>query len=332
MSEIGLGQFIKNAFNYSIGKPVNQQPTQSAQENFQKAQQNTMKMINETVQNIQRNFVQQTDVMNTQMQLKLLNSMERSMMLKDLYNFPRDMKDLMLLLVKDNAMSTVLLAKDMNALLSQTLDLSKLMVLLQTSGKGAAEKLTKIIQTLNQSGIYNTQQLKEMTALINACIPTAETSQAVMLKNLMIMYLPWLPLSDPNGLNIGFEEEDEKKGSDSENVVTITITTKSFGLVKATIFKDNSDLNIEINCTENFPKKEFQEAIKTESTGYDLNSGLSFTTRKSTEQTTKDEASINITKSAKISPHLLLIIHTVINLIMALDKKAQLVENRSEMV
>lgn len=328
MSEIGLGQFIKNAFNYSIGKPVNQQPSQSANENFQKAQQNTMKMLNETMQNIQNNFVRHADIMNTQMQLKQLNSMERQMLLKDLFNFPKDIKDLLVNFLKENASATMLSTKDLNALMSQTLDMSKLMLLLQTNGKSAAEKMTKMIATLNQSGIYNTQQLKELTALINACIPSADTTPAAMIKSLMIMYLPWLPLNEQTSFNIGYEA-DEKQNSDSENVVTIMINTKSFGLVKVMIFKDANDLHIEVNCSEEFPKKEFQESIKSEATGYDLDSGVSFTTRKSSGKEEKKDADINITQAAKVSPHLLLIIHTVINLIMKLDKNAQLVEGRS---
>lgn len=330
MSEINLGQFIKNAFNYSIGKPVTQQPTKTSQENFQKAQQQVARLVNETMQNIQTNFVRQADILNTQNLLRQLNSFEQSAMMKDLYSFPRDMKDLMLLLVKEGANLSAANAKDLNALLSQTLDMSKLMILLQTSGKNAAEKLTKMITTLNQSGIYNTQQLKEMTALINACIPAADTQPAAMLKNLMVMYLPWLPLHEQGTFNLQVADESEKKGSDSENIVTITVNTSTYGMIRATIYLEGKKLDVEINCPENFPKNEFKETLAHEATGYDMESGISFTTRKSNDSSEKKETNVSITNSSKISPHLLLIIHMVINAIMALDKKAQLVVDREK--
>lgn len=331
MSEISLGQFIKNAFNYSLGKPMNQPPAAQSNENFNQIQQANIKIVNETVQNLQRNIMQHADIMNTQMQLKQLNDLERSMMLKDLFNFPKDMKALMEMLVKTGTMQA-LTANDLKSLFSQNLDLSKLMHLLQTNGKNAEEKLSKMIATLNRSGIYETRQLKEMTTLINACIPMPDTSSAAMIKTLLLMYLPWLPLAENTGFNIGYEEDENKKGSDSENIITIMITTRSFGLVKVLIYLEKSDLNIEINCSEEFPKKEFNESIKSESTGYSLNTDVSYTVRKTAkeEEAKKPETNINITKSAKISPHLLLAIHTIINLVLELDKRAGLVEDRSK--
>lgn len=328
MSEINLGQFIKNAFNYSIGKPVTQQPTKNTQENFQKAQQQITQLVNETMNNIQNNFVRQSDILNTQNLLKQLNSFEQSAMMKDLYSFPKDMKDLMLLLVKEGANLSAANAKDLNSLLSQTLDMSKLMILLQTSGKNASEKLAKMITTLNHSGIYNTQQLKEMTALINACIPAANTQPSAMLKNLMVMYLPWLPLQEQGTFNLQVADENEKKGSDSENIVTITVNTYAYGIIRATIYLEGKKLDVEINCPESFPKNEFKETLANEATGYDMDSGISFTTRKSDETSQNKGTDISITNSSKISPHLLLIIHMVINAIMALDKKAALVSER----
>ena len=61
-----------------------------------------------------------------------------------------------------------------------------------------------------------------------------------------------------------------------------------------------------------------------------MESGISFTTRKSNDSSEKKETNVSITNSSKISPHLLLIIHMVINAIMALDKKAQLVVDREK--
>ena len=50
MSEISLGQFIKNVFDYSTGKMPAQQPGKVANENFQRAQNEAMKMVQQTAQ------------------------------------------------------------------------------------------------------------------------------------------------------------------------------------------------------------------------------------------------------------------------------------------
>ena len=66
MSEVNLGQFIKNVFDYSTGKQPAQQSGKIANENFQNAQNELMRQVNQTVQNIAQNFVRQQDIMMTE--------------------------------------------------------------------------------------------------------------------------------------------------------------------------------------------------------------------------------------------------------------------------
>ena len=329
MSEINLGQFLKNAFNYSIGKPVNQTPVKTSSESFQQMQSNSMKTLEETMQNMQKNYLQRMDIITTQLQLKQLNNLEKSMMLKDLFDFPRDIKELLESLIKPQMQGAQ--TKDLNMLLSQQLDMSKLLQMLQENGKQAAEKLAKIISTLNQSGVFKTQELKEMLVLINACIPAADASPQLLMKTLMLMYLPWLPLTDSSKLDINYEDGG-KNSSDSENLVTIFIMTKTYGLVRVTLFKEESELNIEVNCSENFPKKEFHEALMAESTGFDLSSSVAFTVRKPSDKDENEEkaASVNFTSSQKVSPHLLIIVHAIIYIVMGFDRRSELNIERSK--
>lgn len=109
-------------------------------------------------------------------------------------------------------------------------------MLLQTTGKAALEKLQKMITTMNQSGIYDTRQLKEMSVLINACIPANDASQAQILKSLMVMYLPWLPLNESAGFNFGADSAEEGKKGAGEESITIIITTKNYGEIKVFLF------------------------------------------------------------------------------------------------
>lgn len=326
MGEIGLGQFLKNVFDYSTGKMPTQQPGHVANENFQKAQNEAVKQINQTMQNIAQNFVRQQDIINTQMQLKELSNYERSMLLKNLFDFPSTIQDLVQFLATDGK---TVAAKELNALMTQNLDIAKLIVLLQTNGKEALAKIQKMITTMNQSGIFDTHQLKEMQILVNACIPANDASASQVLKSFLIMYLPWLPLNEATSFNVGYEEENNEKKSSAEDVITIVITTKNFGIVKILLYKENENFNIDISCSEKFPKDTFNELIKGDAKTLGVNSEISYTTRKN-EQEHEQEPKVEFSKSSKVSPQLLFIIHAIIKIIMEIDNKGTLTEQRKK--
>lgn len=329
MSELSLGQFLKNVFDYGTGKPVQQQPGKVANENFQRAQNDAMKMVQQTAQNITQNFVRQNDVLHTQMMLKELSSAEQSWLMKNMFNFPENITTLLQTVVSDGKNIS---QKELAALMSKELDLSKLLLLLQTNGKSALEKIAKMITTLNQSGIYNTQQLKEMTALINACIPANDASSAQILKSFMIMYLPWLPINESIGFNFGADSSQDGKKSSGEDTITILVTTKNYGIVKVFLFKETDGYNMDVNCSEDFPKDRFNEAIKLD-TSFMLGSPPTYSVRKNTDNEEKNnETNISFSKTSKVSPQLLIIVHAIIKLVMEIDSQGTLQEKRKESV
>lgn len=327
MSELSLGQFIKNVFDYSTGKPVQQQPGKVANENFQHAQNEAMKMVQQTAQNISQNFVQQQNVLQTQMMLKELTNVERSWLMKNMFNFPENIAQLLETVVTNGKNVT---QQELAALMTQELDLSKLLVLLQTNGKSALEKIAKMITTLNQSGIYNTQQLKEISVLINACIPANDASQAQILKSFMIMYLPWLPLNESVGFNFGADSAQEGENASGEDSITIIVTTKNYGIVKILLFKETGGYNMDVNCREDFPKDRFNEAVKSD-TSFVLENPPTYNVRKSSDdEKEKNETNISFSKSSKVSPQLLVIIHAIIKLVMEIDNQGTLQEKRKD--
>lgn len=327
MSDISLGQFFKNVFDYSTGKPVQQQPGKVINENFQRAQQEAMKMVQQTAQNITQNMAQQQNILQTQMMLKQLSAAEQSWLMKHLFEFPENMTQLLETIVTNGKTVS---AQELLSLMNKELDLSKLLVLLQTNGKAALEKISKMIATMNQSGIYNTQQLKELSVLINACIPSNDASQAQILKSFMIMYLPWLPINESTGFNFGGVAEESGEKSSAEDTITIYITTKNYGIVKIFLYKENDGYDMDVNCRNDFPKEKFHEAIKSDST-FVLKNPPTYTTRtKADEENDKNETNITFSKSLKVTPQLLVIIHAIIKLVMEIDSQGTLQDKRKE--
>lgn len=329
MSEIGIGQFIKNVFDYSTGKAPTQQPGKVANENFQKTQNEAMKQLNQTMQNIAQNFVRQQDVITTQMQLRELTNIERSMLLKNLFGFPENIKDIVAFLASENK---VLTAKELQLLLTKQIDIPKLLVLLQTNGKAAHEKLTKMIATMNQSGIYNTQQLKEISVLINACIPANDASNVQVLKSFMLMYLPWLPINAATEFNVSDTGSQKEQSSSDEDSMVISITTKNYGFVRILLYKNEGSFNIDVNCSQDFPKEKFNDAVKLKSSDASLNikPEIVYSTRKPSSDEKNNEINVEFSKSSKISPQLLIIVHTLIKIVMEIDSQGSLEEIRKE--
>ena len=327
MSEISLGQFIKNVFDYSTGKMPAQQPGKVANENFQRAQNEAMKMLQQTAQNIANNMARQQDILNTQMMLKQLTNTEQTWLMKHMFDFPENLTQLLEQIVTQGK---IVSSKELASLMTKELDLSKILVLLQTNGKAALEKLSKMIATMNQSGIYNTQQLKEMSVLINACIPANDASQAQILKSLMVMYLPWLPLNESVGFNFGADSAAEGQKSAGEDTITIIITTKNYGLVKILLYNNEQGYSMDVNCSETFPKERFNEAVKVENALH-LSENPSYTVRKNAGDTEENkEMKVEFSKSAKVSPQLLIIVHAIIRIITELDNTGSLEKKRKE--
>ena len=325
MGEISLGQFLKNVFDYSTGKPVQHQPGKVANENFQRAQNEAMKMVQQTAQNITQNFVRQQDVLNTQMMLKELSNLERSWLMKNMFNFPENLSQLLEQITTQGKNVTL---PQLNILMSQELDISKLLLLLQTNGKVASEKLAKMIATLNQSGIFNTQQLKEMSVLINACIPANDAAPAQILKTVMIMYLPWLPVNENVSFDFSDNDSQDSKKSAGDETITIIVNTKTFGQVKIFLYTAENGYNMDVSCSEKFPKDRFIELLKNENAIH-LQENPVFTIRKSTEENNK-ELKVEFSKSTKITPQLLIIVHATIKVLTELDNIGSLQEKRKE--
>lgn len=327
MSEISLGQFLKNVFDYSTGKPVQQQPGKVANENFQRAQQEAMRMVQQTAQNITQNMAQQQNILQTQMMLKELSTAQQSWLMRHMFDFPENIAQLLETVVTEGKKVS---SQELLTLMKKELDLSKLLVLLQTNGKSALEKITKMIATMNQSGIYNTQQLKEMSVLINACIPANDASQAQILKSFMIMYLPWLPINESSGFNFGGIAEETGQKSEAQDTITIYITTQNYGLVKIFLYKEDDGYDMDINCREDFPKEKFHEAVKSD-TRFVLKNPPTYTTRKKSEdEHEKNETNVTFSKNLKVSAQLLVIIHTIIKIVSEIDSMGTLQEKRKE--
>jgi hypothetical protein len=217
--------------------------------------------------------------------------------------------------------------KSLEILTNGMINLNEISMLLQSNGKDAITKLIMSMTEASKSGISDLTQLKEMAKLINASISIAsENNPQKTLKLLLMLYLPWLPLEDGVGFDLEVQQKEDAK-DDSDCILTITISTINYDIVKATIVLDTQNsVQLIIECSKDFPKNELQLRIDNEQKHYSMTSIVNFETNESNQniQPDKQLATINSSQVTQINPYLLLMAHTVIKHVIDIDNNKTL--------
>ena len=229
--------------------------------------------------------------------------------------------------IVNKQMSTQLQAslKNLEILSNGMINLSQIAQMIQTNGK---EALTKLIMTMTQAskmGINDLSQLKEMAKLINASISVAsENNPTKTMKLLLLLYLPWLPLKE--GVDFDLEVTQKEESSESDSILTVTITTINFGAVVATLYLETSNsVQVAIQCSENFPKEELDNRLDKDKKHYSVDTLTSYEVKKEFKPSgDKATASVNMGQTTEINPYLLLTAHSIIKHVIDIDNNASI--------
>ena len=229
--------------------------------------------------------------------------------------------------IVNKQMSTQLQAslKNLEILSNGMINLSQIAQMIQNNGK---EALTKLIMTMTQAskmGINDLSQLKEMAKLINASISVAsENNPTKTMKLLLMLYLPWLPLKE--GVDFDLEVTQKEESSESNSILTVTITTINFGTVIATLYLETSNsVQVAIQCSENFPKEELDNRLDKDKKHYSVDTLTSYEVKKEFKPSgDKATASVNMGQTTEINPYLLLMAHSIIKHVIDIDNNASI--------
>lgn len=184
---------------------------------------------------------------------------QRANYIKDLLNLPRDFQSFINQIQNMNTETAKSFAK---ILTEGKINLSALTELLAGNSKDAVQKLMMTIMTVSKMGSNNVSQLKELMAMFSVGANSSDSTQTV--KNLLMLYLPWLPLSIRNEMNLDFDIDifDKIQGADpneEENIETIKIMieTANYGNVLAELeMAPNFEVDVYITANESFPESE----------------------------------------------------------------------------
>lgn len=323
MNQFNLGNFINRFINNSMPKPGGG-PTSNAPGNTDIKFQVPKEAL---AQNIIQKTVSQIEASRTvgsmlfsNFKMNHLESLERSLYVKDLMKLPKEMDEVLVLLQKDNAEM-----KEMAELLSTNINMDELAQLIQTNGKSAMSKLIQAMAEASKQGMTDLSQIKDAMKLINASVSVAgQNDSAQLLKSFMLLYLPWLPLQE----GVDFELEIESstgENSEEETTITILISTRNYGNVKVTlILVAKNSIEIFVDSCENFPKEELLTRINAESQKHSIQTNVAFEQNitKNDSQETPRQAKISMSNLKEVNPFLLIMANAVIRNTIELDNQA----------
>lgn len=297
-------------------------------------------LLNETfVQGIQQTNGNQTILPNTMNQLvqanaefALLNQSQMAEMLKELLGFPKNMEDILTKLMTNQILNT---QESALMMLASSMNLDSLAILLQNNSKEGMTNLYQMLAQFNQIGMsLKDEQLGHLTKLISL-VGSSANSPTQSLKTIMLMYLPWLPLSEREAFKLEIREKNSNNESGNEDSVMILISTENFGNLQANIYKTSKDgIKIEAITSQTFPQKEFIELMKEESKKYSININfeLAYKEEFNKEKNKESKTEICMNTSPGVNLFLILISNAVIKNIHNIDAKENLRNSRKEKI
>lgn len=258
---------------------------------------------------------------------------QRANYIKDLLNLPRDFQSFINQIQNMNTETAKSFAK---ILTDGKINLSALTELLAGNSKEAAQKLMMTIMTVSKMGSNNVSGLKELMAMFSVNANSSDSTQTV--KNLLMLYLPWLPLSIRNEMNLDFDIDifDKIQGADpdkEENIETIKIMieTANYGNVLAELeMAPNFEVDVYITAIESFPESEVLKRFNEENKKNSIRSNTKIEKTKDPENSQEFKQNVKITSSNFVSPKLVQSAHSLIKIIIEVDYSNFIINEEEE--
>jgi hypothetical protein len=169
-------------------------------------------------------------------------------------------------------------------------------------------------------------------------IPTANMPNNEVLKNIILLYLPRIPLVQPQDISIELEKRESPEEQDEDTIMIIYLSTENIGRLKGIIAlnKDNN-LNIQIqsiNYDDNIKEylelihKKVDEEIKLNK----LSAKSEINSYKSRELNKSERREIAIQTCSGISPKIMMATYIITRVVFEVDENISLLKNRERMV
>ena len=207
--------------------------------------------------------------------------------------------------------------------LPSKINLSVLNSQIQQHSKQALNNLVLEMSTATRQGITDTKPIQDTISLINSSISaSSQNDTALAIKNLMLLYLPWLPLEEGVGFKLDVETKRAEPPKDDDTSISIMITTKNYGNIGAEInLLTTNSVDIFITCDKKFPKDELLKRLNHDSKEHSMTAsiGIEQTAQQDVLAPEVQKAKVNLSNVTTINPYLLLMSHSFIRHAIEID-------------
>ena len=207
--------------------------------------------------------------------------------------------------------------------LPSKINLSVLNSQIQQHSKQALNNLVLEMSTATRQGITDTKPIQDTISLINSSISaSSQNDTALAIKNLMLLYLPWLPLEEGVGFKLDVETKKAEPPKDDDTSISIMITTKNYGNIGAEInLLTTNSVDIFITCDKKFPKDKLLKRLNHDSKEHSMTAsiGIEQTVQQDVLAPEVQKAKVNLSNVTTINPYLLLMSHSFIRHAIEID-------------
>jgi hypothetical protein len=289
--------------------------------------------MRETSQSSQRQLTSQ-QVLSNNVHFNVLTRAEQAVLLRDMMNLPKEITSLLALLAFNNTDSKLL--QELFADMTKLILISDIQKVLDTNSKDLLNKLLKLIQP-TPGNIQNVDQLKDLISTMQGLIPAFNSPNNEVLKSVILLYLPWLPLVQPQDFRIEYQEENKEEEQAEDVSLVIYITTENIGRLKCIVRSNNNTLHIQVeslNYDESIKdhlsaiNKKINEEIKSAK----ITASTELSSYKSKEINKSERREVSIQQGHSISPKILMAAHIITKVVFEIDENISLRKKREEIV
>ena len=207
--------------------------------------------------------------------------------------------------------------------LPSRVNLSVLNSQIQQHSKQALNNLVLEMSTATRQGITDTRPIQDTISLINSSISaSSQDDTALAIKNLMLLYLPWLPLEEGVGFKLDVTTKKAEPPKEDDTSISIMITTKNYGNIGAEInLLTTNSVDIFITCDKTFPKEELLKRLNHDSKEHSMTAsiGVEEISQQNSLEPDVQKAKVNLSNVTTINPYLLLMSHSFIRHAIEID-------------
>ena len=199
-------------------------------------------------------------------------------------------------------------------------DLSKT---LKHNGQDARSKLIIAMANASKQGIDNSQLAGTMK-MVSESMAAEENNPASILKNIIMLYLPWYPLQEGVGFNLSIETMPGS--SDFSSLLKVFIQTRNYGNVNGSlVLLSGNAVDMNIQCNEIFPKSDLLERMKDVTQNHSIQSNITVEQRaQMANEMANQQAKVNLSSTYELNPFLLLMAHSFIKNTIIIDSGAKI--------